>query len=104
MERESPSKKLFKDIESEMFPESVSRFLDDRASSHPDTIFLNFFDDDDALSYQEFTRLTKNLAQGLRQARGLIKVSHVAVMLPTSRYYPITWIALSPFRCCNRPH
>ena len=94
MERESPSKKLFKDIESEMFPESVSRFLDDRASSHPDTIFLNFFDDDDALSYQEFTRLSKDFAQGLSQL-GVDHGRHVAVMLPTSRYYPITWIALS---------
>ena len=94
MERESPSKKLFQDIESEMFPESVSRFLDDRASSHPDTIFLNFFDDDDALSYQEFTRLSKDFAQGLSQL-GIDHGRHVAVMLPTSRYYPITWIALS---------
>ena len=94
MDSASPSSQLIQDIESRTLPESVPRFLDDRTRSHPDTIFLNFFDDDDALSYQDFTRLTKDFAQGLRQA-GICQGQHVAVMLPTSRYYPITWIALS---------
>ena len=94
MDAASPSNQLIQNIESRALPESVPGFLDDRASSHPDTIFLNFFDDNDALSYQEFTRLTKDFAQGLRQS-GICQGQHVAVMLPTSRYYPITWIALS---------
>ena len=102
MDAASPTSQLIQNIESKPLPQSVPRFLDDRTRAHPDTIFLNFFDDGDTLSYQEFTRLTKNFAQGLRQA-GICQGQHVAVMLPTSRYYPITWIALSRLSAVTVP-
>jgi crotonobetaine/carnitine-CoA ligase len=81
-------------IEATPFPDHAVQLVDDRARQHAERPFLNFFDDQDVLSYGDVSHLTRRLANGL-SSRGIGKGTHVAVMVDTSRTYPLTWLALS---------
>ena len=88
------SERRMRDIEATPFPSHAVQLLDDRARQHANRPFLNFFDDQDVLSYGDVSHLTRRLANGL-SSRGIGKGTHVAVMVDTSRTYPLTWLALS---------
>ncbi|MEC9328283.1 MAG: class I adenylate-forming enzyme family protein, partial [Pseudomonadota bacterium] len=83
-----------RDIEATPFPSHAVQLVDYCARQHADRPFLNFFDDQDVLSYGDVSHLTRRLANGL-SSRGISQGTHVAVMVDTSRTYPLTWLALS---------
>ena len=72
----------------------MTQLVDDRARQHPHRPFLNFFDDQDVLTYGDVSHLTCKLAEGL-SSKGIGNGMHVAVMVDTSRTYPLTWLALA---------
>ena len=88
------SERRMRGIEATSFPINVTQLVDDRARQHPDRPFLNFFDDQDVLTYGDVSHLTCKLAEGL-SSKGIGNGMHVAVMVDTSRTYPLTWLALA---------
>jgi acyl-CoA synthetase (AMP-forming)/AMP-acid ligase II len=81
-------------IESEPLPASVAALLDEAAAEVPDQVALDFFEDDERLSYRELRRRVDRLADGMAR-RGIGKGSHVGVMLPNLSVLPVTWLALA---------
>lgn len=88
------SERRMRTIETTPFPNNVAQLVDDRARQHGKRPFLNFFDDQDVLTYGDVSHLGQSLANGL-STMGIGKGVHVAVMVDTSRTYPLTWLALS---------
>jgi crotonobetaine/carnitine-CoA ligase len=88
------SERNMRQIESVGFPDSVADLLDQQAERYPASPLLNFFDDGEILSYGEVAALTRQLAVGLAET-GIQHGSHVAVMVETTRVYPLTWLALA---------
>ena len=82
-----------REIERTPLAANVGALLDDAAERYRDRPFLVFFDDD-TLSYAGVARLVRDAA-GALAAIGVGAGSHVGVMLPTARDYPITWLALA---------
>ncbi len=83
-----------REIERTPLPENVSALLDDAAERHRDRPFLVFFDDGDTLTYADAARHVRDLA-GALAALGVGAGTHVAVMLLTTRHWPVTWLALA---------
>jgi len=81
-------------IENEPLPHGLANLLDDAAAESPDRIALDFFEDNERLSYRELSRCVNSLANGLAR-RGIAKGTHVGVMLPNVQALPITWLALA---------
>ena len=81
-------------IESEPFPASVAALLDEAAADAPDKIALDFFEDDDRMTYAALRRRVNQLANGMSR-HGIIRGSHVGVMLPNIPALPIAWLALA---------
>ena len=88
------SERLMREIERTPLAANVGALLDDAAERYRDRPFLAFFDDDDTLSYAGVAWLVRDAA-GALAAIGVGAGSHVGVMLPTARDYPITWLALA---------
>ena len=88
------SERGMRTIETTPFPNNVAQLVDDRARQHGKRPFLNFFDNQDVLTYGDVSHLSQSLANGL-STTGIGKGVHVAVMVDTSRTYPLTWLALS---------
>lgn len=88
------SEQLMRHIERSALPENLGALLDAAAAAHGDRCFLEFFEDGERVSYAEIGALTRRIAAGLR-AIGVARASHVAVMLPTSRLYPLSWLSLA---------
>ena len=88
------SERLMRVIERTPLPANVGALLDDAAERWGDRPFLVFFDDDDTLGYAEVARLVRDTA-GALAAIGVGVGTHVGVMLPTERTWPITWLALA---------
>lgn len=83
-----------KRIESESFPSSVAALLDEAAAAAPDRIALDFFEEDERLTYAALQRRVNQLANGMSR-RGVVRGSHVGVMLPNIPALPIAWLALA---------
>ena len=88
------SERLMREIERTPLAANVGALLDDAAERWRDRPFLVFFDDDDTLSYADVARHVRHAA-GALAAIGVGTGTHVAVMLPTARTWPITWLALA---------
>ena len=88
------SERLMREIQRTPLAANVGALLDDAAERWRDRPFLVFFDDDDTLSYADVARLVRD-ATGALAAIGVGAGTHVAVMLPTARTWPITWLALA---------
>ena len=80
--------------EAEISPQTVFGLLARTVERHGDAIGLNFFDDGAALSWREIARATERAANALRAA-GVVKGSHVGVLLPNVIEYPIIWLGLA---------
>ena len=88
------SERLMREIERTPLPANVGALLDDAAERRGDRPFLVFFDDDDTLTYADVALLVRDAA-GALAAVGVAAGTRVGVMLPTSRTWPITWLALA---------
>jgi acyl-CoA synthetase (AMP-forming)/AMP-acid ligase II len=81
-------------IEREPLPANVAALLDEAAAEVPDRIALDFFEDDERLSYSELRRRVDRMANGMAR-RGIGKGSHIGMMLPNIAALPVTWLALA---------
>jgi len=81
-------------IECDPLPGSVSALLDEAATEAPDRIALNFFEDEEQLSYAALRRCVNRLAAGMMR-RGIAHGNRVGVMLPNILALPVTWLALA---------
>jgi acyl-CoA synthetase (AMP-forming)/AMP-acid ligase II len=84
---------LRKRVEAMDLPENMASLLDEKAAKLGDAIAANFFDDGVEVSYRELAEKTHRLANSLL-AQGIRKRSHVAVMVPNSEAFVVTWFAL----------
>ncbi|MBV9971260.1 MAG: acyl--CoA ligase, partial [Xanthobacteraceae bacterium] len=81
-------------IEREPLPANVAALLDAAADETPDRVALDFFEDDERLSYAALRRRVYRLANAFSR-HGIAKGSHVGVMLPNISALPVTWLALA---------
>ncbi len=93
-DRNWPSLQLMRHIEQTSLPRNVGALLEESAARHPDKTLFNFFDDNDQLSYGDVVELVRRVAAGLRRL-GVNKGTHVGLMVPTTRLYPLAWLALA---------
>lgn len=96
------SERLMRAIEATPLPANVPALIEVCAQAHPNRVFLNFFDDGDALTYGEFARMVRRTASGL-VSLGVKRGSHVGIMAHTCRHYPITWLALASLGAVTIP-
>ena len=75
------------------FPADFRQLLDRAVEVNPGGGGLNFFDQGRSLNASEVRDTVYRLADGL-QGMGVVKGSHVAVMLPNLIEFPLTWLAL----------
>jgi acyl-CoA synthetase (AMP-forming)/AMP-acid ligase II len=81
-------------VESEPLPANIQSLLDDIAAGHPDKLLWRAIEGSgDVLSYTEFQRLSIVCAHNLRSI-GVVRGSHVGLMMPNSSAFLVTWIAL----------
>jgi crotonobetaine/carnitine-CoA ligase len=78
----------------EPLPPSVAALLDAAAAATPERIALDFFEDGNRLTYAALRRRVNQLANGMSR-RGVVRGSHVGVMLPNIPALPVTWLALA---------
>ena len=88
------SEQLMRRIERETLPSNVGALLDSAGAAHAERRFLDFFEDGERLGYAETAMLTRRIAAGFRSV-GIGKGTHVGVMVPTSRLYPLAWLSLA---------
>jgi crotonobetaine/carnitine-CoA ligase len=81
-------------IENEPLPASVTALLDEAATAAPERIALDFFEDNEEISYASLRSRVNRLANGMAR-RGMRRGSHVGVMLPNISALPIAWLALA---------
>lgn len=80
-------------IESEPLPATIYEVVAEAAAEIPDQLAWNFFEAGETLTYREVLDQTNRLASSLATL-GVVKGSHVAVMLPNIPAFPLTWLAL----------
>lgn len=78
------------------FPKNFRELLTNAAKNYGDKPAVNFFEQGTgvSLSFSTLASKVNQLADGLSQ-QGVVKGSHVAVMLSNRVEYPITWLALA---------
>lgn len=82
-------------LENEPLPANLGELLETAATTHHDKPLLHFFESDAApLTYGEFFAQVNQLANAFSH-RGIVKGTHVGVMLPNIRHFPLTWLALA---------
>lgn len=84
----------YRRIEQEPLPPNVLALLETAAAAAPDAPALHFIEMDRELSYAELLGKVRRLANGLSEV-GVVRGSHVGVMLPNVPEMPITWLALA---------
>lgn len=84
-----------RELEATEFPPNIGSFLRAKAAEHGDKPLWTFFEEDErATSYTDVLEAVRACAAGL-YASGVHKGSHVAVMLPNTAQFPVTWLALT---------
>lgn len=84
----------YRRIETEPLPPNLMALLESAAAANPDAPALHFIETGRELSYGELLDTVRRLANGLSEA-GVIRGSHVGVMLPNVPEMPVTWLALA---------
>ena len=82
------------ELESHALPRSVGDFLREAADLSPDAPLLEFFQQGERYSYAEIDALSNRLADSLC-GLGVRKGTHVALMIPNSAPFVISWFALA---------
>ena len=81
-------------IESEPLPRNIGDLLDEAAAEVPGRAAWNFFEGGGALSYRDLQGAVNRTANALRKW-GVVKGSHVAVMMPNIPAMTTLWLALA---------
>ena len=89
-----PLAEIRRRLEAEALPRNVGALLDDASQAVSDRTALHFIDTGEKLTYRELRVAVNRLANGLMSA-GVRKGTHVAVMLPNTPEWPITWLAIA---------
>ena len=79
------------------FPENIQTLIDRAADLYPTTLALNFFEQEPqarSITYADLRVSIYKLADGLQQ-QGIIKGTHVAVIMSNRIEFPISWLALA---------
>jgi crotonobetaine/carnitine-CoA ligase len=96
------SEQAMRRLEREVLPCNLGALLSEAAARHPDRPLAEFFDDGVTVTYGELERDSNRLASSLAAA-GVGSGTHVAVMLPTGPFYPVTWFALAKLGAVTVP-
>lgn len=75
-------------------PSTLGEMLYERARSTPDKIALNFFEENRKLTYADLHESVRRVGSSLLGI-GARKGSHIAMMLPNSTEFTITWMAIA---------
>lgn len=89
-----PARARYRQLAAEALPASIMALLDDAATAAPGAIALHFIEGGREVSYAALRRDVRRLANGLRAA-GVVRGTHVGVMLPNLPEMPVTWLALA---------
>jgi acyl-CoA synthetase (AMP-forming)/AMP-acid ligase II len=81
-------------FEREPYPDSMGSLLDQAAERFGDHPAFVFFQSGDRLTFREFKDRADRLAAALARV-GVIKGTHVALMVPNGLAFPVTWLALA---------
>lgn len=82
------------EIQDPLFPETLGAFVRERALAMGEKVLAIWFEDGASLTYRQLDDQSDKLACSLL-ALGVRKNTHVAVMLPNTLAYPVTWIAIA---------
>jgi long-chain acyl-CoA synthetase len=80
-------------IEAEPLPANIGVLIDEAAEAAGDRLLWDFFDTGQTITYAEMRRTVNGLAARF-VALGIVKGTHVAVMLPNVPEMPLAWLAL----------
>ena len=79
------------------FPENIQALIDRAADLYPTTLAINCFEQEpqaQSITYADLRVSIYKLADGLQQ-QGIIKGTHVAVIMSNRIEFPISWLALA---------
>ena len=79
------------------FPENIQALIDRAADLYPTTLAINSFEQEpqaQSITYADLRVSIYKLADGLQQ-QGIIKGTHVAVIMSNRIEFPISWLALA---------
>ncbi|MCP5151911.1 MAG: AMP-binding protein [Chromatiales bacterium] len=96
------SEQRMRGIERTALPANVWHLLRRNALERPEVAWLDFFEDADVLTYGDAADAIARTAAALA-GLGIGRGSHVAVMVHTSRHYPLTWLALAALGAVTVP-
>lgn len=74
-------------------PETLGSFVRERAEALGDKVLGQWFEEGTSITYRQLDEMADRLASSLL-AIGVRKGTHVAVMLPNVRAFPVTWVAI----------
>lgn len=80
-------------IEAEPLPVNLQGLIDEAALEAGDRLLWDFFESGEKITYAHMRRTVNGLAGKLLDA-GIVKGTHVGVMLPNIAAMPLTWLAL----------
>lgn len=81
-------------IEREPLPASIGALLDEACAAAESSLAWDFFESHERATYGDVRRSVNRLANALCRC-GVVKGTHVAVMLPNVAAMPVTWLALA---------
>lgn len=80
-------------IEAEPLPANIGTLIDEAAAASGDQVLWNFFETGHTITYAQMRRVVNGLAARFADL-GIVKGTHVAVMLPNIPEMPLAWLAL----------
>jgi len=80
-------------IEVEPLPANIGALIDEAAAAAGDRLLWNFFETGQSITYAQMRRVVNGLASRF-VGLGIVKGTHVAVMLPNVPEMPLAWLAL----------
>lgn len=80
-------------IEAEALPQNIGALIDEAADAAGDTLLWDFFESGETITYASMRRSVNGLAARLVDL-GIVKGTHVGVMLPNIAAMPLSWLAI----------
>src|SRR5450432_3168417 len=80
-------------LESEPLPTNIGCLLEQACAEAADRLAIDFFESGELVTYRQLRDAVNRLANGMIAA-GIVKGTHVGVMMPNIMAFPVTWLAL----------
>lgn len=80
-------------LKDDSLPNSIGELLNLTANKVPNQYACVFFEDNETLTYEELDMFSNQLANSFINL-GIRKGTHVAIMIPNVKAFPLTWMAL----------